>query len=118
MGISLKRFNGWEPQTLTRYEYDDQGRIRHTVTTTESEWDDTERAWMIAHHLYKADICQGCGGTWSETTDIANEDAYLTEAIRCHSCTARSIANETTQTVAHPSAVYRIARRIDGNEDS
>lgn len=117
LGISLKRFQGWEPQTLTRYEYDDQGRIRHTVSTTETEWDDTQQAWMIAYHLYEADRCSGCGGRWSETTDRKNEEAYVTEAIRCHSCTARAIAHEAAQNVHQPSAVYRIVRRADGKAD-
>ena len=112
LGISLKRFQGWEPRTVVEYQYDN-GRVSRTISTTESEWDDTERAWMLALHVYNTDRCQGCGGRWSETTDPENEDAYTTDAIRCHACTARSIAVNASSKVLHPDALFRVVRRVD-----
>ena len=48
----MKRFTGWEPATV--YEYDDAGRL--VASQPEVEWDDTERAWMLALEEYRSDL--------------------------------------------------------------
>ncbi len=58
------------------------------VTTTEVEWDDTQRNWMLALAAWRASRCPGCGGDLAETTNPDNQNRYLTEALRCHRCTA------------------------------
>lgn len=58
LGISYKRFLGWEPTTV--YEYDDSGRM--VSSRPEAEWDDAERAWMLALDTWKTDrVCPLCG---------------------------------------------------------
>src|SRR5690606_3854254 len=87
VGVSLKRWNGWEPHEVTEYEYDDGGRVVRTVTTREPEWDDESRAYVLALAEYERSVCGGCGGWLPETTDPKNEGRYVSKgAIRCHRC--------------------------------
>ncbi|PLS25974.1 hypothetical protein [Bifidobacterium parmae] len=44
LGMSLKRFDGWEPT-------DDDP----------TEWDETERTWMLALQAYEDGLCPVCG---------------------------------------------------------
>lgn len=47
-----------------------------------------------------------CGGWLPETTTIENDERYTTEPMRCHSCTAQTIAQERhAKEVKHPGAV-------------
>lgn len=108
LGISLKEFEGWTPQVTTTIERGFFGRVKSTVTTTESPWDDEQQDWMLALSHWEADRCPGCGGKWSETINPANEDAYMVDAaIRCHSCTAVAEAREKS-TNPHPEALFHI----------
>lgn len=69
LGISLRRFGGWEPVTVTEYEYDDAGRVARTYSQPESEWDQQQQAWMEALAAYRGERCPcGCGQRWSDTT--------------------------------------------------
>ena len=69
--------------------YDDHGRPTRAVTRREPEWDDEQRAVMVALAIYQANVCTGCGGWLPETTDPGNEDRYRGDLpIRCHKCTA------------------------------
>lgn len=59
----------------------------------EPEWDDEQRAWMLALTEIEADSCPGCHGVLSETTatDEWGESLYRWEVpapTRCHRCTA------------------------------
>ena len=46
--MSLRRAQGWEPSEHTRYIYDDGGRLVESVTTRESEFDETDLDWLHA----------------------------------------------------------------------
>jgi uncharacterized protein with PIN domain len=59
-----------------------------SVDWVESEWDETQRAWMLALADYEQSRCQGCGGDVNETFDPENDGAWIAEAWRCHRCTA------------------------------
>lgn len=61
LGISERRFLGWEPTEVHEHEYDDAGRLVRTIVTRESEWDDAERAKALALTTYEQGICGGCG---------------------------------------------------------
>lgn len=56
MGVSYKRWHGWEPKRTIRPEPGGAYTI-----LTESEWDDTERAWMLALDEYERSLCPSCG---------------------------------------------------------
>lgn len=91
MGISLKRFDGWEP--TTSYTYDEEGRLVSSVP--EVEWDEQEQAWMLALTERESLCCNGCGGWLPETTDLANDDRYVPpKPVRCHSCSALAIGRK------------------------
>lgn len=68
--------------------YDAAGRVTRTVTRREVEWDDDQRAMMLAYQAHMADTCSGCGNTLTETTDPAAEGTYTVPLPRrCHACT-------------------------------
>src|SRR5690606_39172952 len=62
LGISLRRLNGWSPRRETTYEYDDKGRLVRSETWEEPEWNELERAYMLALAEWEAGRCQMCGG--------------------------------------------------------
>lgn len=75
-------------------EYDEAGRWLRTLITRESEWDDHERALMLALTAREAAECQRCGGDLTDTADPDN-DAYNPFAAKrykalppvvCHRC--------------------------------
>lgn len=72
LGISLKRFDGWEPRTFYVHE---AGVLVSSIP--ESEWDAQERGWMLAYAAYLENCCARCGGDLHETTNPANEDGYV-----------------------------------------
>lgn len=63
---------------------------------------------MLALAEREALSCGGCGGWLPETTSIDNDDRYAAEQpIRCHSCTAQSIAQELhAKDAKHAHAVH------------
>lgn len=58
--MSEKKLLGWEPTETHDHEYDEAGRLVRTVVTREAEWDDVQRANMLALADYEADLCD-CG---------------------------------------------------------
>ncbi len=109
MGISLRRFEGWEPRTL--YSHDDDGRL--VESTPEPEWDFQEQAWMLALGLYRKNRCHGCGGDLTETTDAKHEDRYHPILpVQCHRCAAFARAHEQYKDYPHPqSLLHRVELR-------
>jgi len=92
LGISYKRFKGWEPATV--YEYDDAGRM--VSSRPEVEWDETEQAWMVALAAYRREeICPLCG--WPREVCQAAETEWgvtVPAPTRCHITTAIRRAQE------------------------
>lgn len=112
MGISLKRFEGWEPKTVTEYVYNDNGQIDHTITTVEPEWDEDETSLMLALHALELDTCSGCNGRLSETTLPENDDNYKVDPPeRCHKCTVLSKAADKYTESDAPTALRFIATK-------
>lgn len=108
LGVSLKRWSGWEPRQVTEYEHDEAGRVVRAVSVREVEWDDDERSWMLALAQVKADACPGCGGHLPETTALANDDGYVAgEPLRCHRCTALEIRATQVRSRQH-ATTFRI----------
>lgn len=82
LGVSYKRFQGWEPTTV--YTYDDAGRM--VSSQPEVEWDDTERAWMLALQTWRdTELCTLCGWPKDACHDPQAEwNLEATLPIRCH----------------------------------
>ncbi|HEX6873683.1 MAG TPA: hypothetical protein VF163_21500 [Micromonosporaceae bacterium] len=110
MGISDKRFGGWEPAETHEHEYDDAGRLVRTVVTREPEWDEQERAWMLALRLYRAQVGP-CGHYLPDTTAAAAEERWVGSHIRCHACTAVRQTMDTYKDSPHPQALLFLAER-------
>lgn len=64
---------------------------------------------MQALSEYEAELCPGCGGLLSETTDPGNEYAWVVEAKRCHRCTAIGVTAGTVNT-SQPQALLFMSR--------
>lgn len=95
-----RRFNGWEPTATTSVV---DGR---TVTTSEPEWDDTDRAWAEALVAYDAQKCDGCGHPLTHTTDPDADGAYVASLpVRCHSCTALHQMQDRYRDADQPAAL-------------
>lgn len=80
--MSEKRLLGWEPTETHDHAYDDEGRLVRTVVTREVEWDDQQRANMLALADWEADLCK-CG----LPTALADTDPNIEPKYRhCPSC--------------------------------
>lgn len=88
MGVSLKRFGGWEPTTT--YTYDEQGRV--ISSRPEPEWDDTEREWVLAladlRRREESERCHLCGLPKVVCRSKATENQVAVDLERCHVTTA------------------------------
>lgn len=107
----MKRFDGWEPVEVAEHEYDGDRLIR-TVTCREPEWDEEERAWMLAWLTYDANVHEACGHYLPDSTALEGDEGYeVPEAIRCHACTARVQAFARYSESPAPEALLFPARR-------
>lgn len=107
---------GWEP--TARHVHDDAGRL--VASVPEPEWDETQRAWLLALSAYEADTCQGCRGQLSETTGQDDEGRPVRYQVddphRCRQCTALAVAQREAQKAERPdepaSALLYSAHRL------
>lgn len=84
-----------------------------SITTTEPEWDEEERAWVLALLDYEADQCRGCGGQLSETTDPDTEGKWKVQLpVRCHKCTALAEHQQAYAETKHNHALLWAAERV------
>lgn len=100
LGISHRRFQGWEPVETTRVvEWDDEGRPAAWVTTREPEWDDDERDIMLAlHGLRRAQCPRGHAlefMTDQSPSELLESDASLpgmqVQDVWCFACRAEDL---------------------------
>jgi hypothetical protein len=97
IGVSPRRLLGsWQPALITAYFRDETGQVVRTETHYDSpEFDDLDRAYILALDLYEVSLCDGCGHPLEETTKPENSEAYVAKApVRCHRCTAMIQAQE------------------------
>lgn len=92
LGISPRRFEGWEPQRSTTVTMlDDEGRPSGWSTHVESEWDAEDRAIVLALLDYEADLCGGCGQPLSESLHVEGrpDPVYENFTVTCMGCKAK-----------------------------
>lgn len=80
LGISPRRFNGWEPVTRT------WTTGNKTVTRTEPEWDEVDQALVLAHMGNEELRCPGCG--WYMDESMSTDYGWRVEEPVCHRCAA------------------------------
>ena len=100
----MKRFNGWEPVTV--YEYDDAGRLMGS--RPEPEWDDTERAWMLALEEYRTGVLCPCGCGFPKEISQAPQTEFAVSVpppTRCHIRTALAEAQKGSDDRPTPEAL-------------
>lgn len=78
---------------MTEHHYDRAGRLVRSVTRRESEWDQAERAWLIALAVYRSEVHEQCGTYLPDAIRAEDDGAFKAELpVRCHVCTARLAA--------------------------
>jgi len=82
--------------SFTSYEYDADGRVARTVTS--SPWTTEDRALMLALAEHKKTLCPGCGHPKATAWHWDN-DGYFAEDQRvvCHACTAMKVPDKGGQ---------------------
>lgn len=108
LGLSEKRILGWEPTETHVHEYDDAGRLVRTTVTREPEWDDQQRANMLALAEYEADLC-ACG----LPKDVADTDPDLRAKYRTCPVCAGLAKEARRQHKADESAVRHLGSEPD-----
>lgn len=89
LGVSLRRYLGWEPTTTTR-----TGPDGTTITRrTEPEFDDWERALWAALDAYEAGCCPDCGiphaeGLFDADKPLGDRVAWQVGMAQCEPCKA------------------------------
>jgi hypothetical protein len=116
LGLSLKRFRGWEPTTTVRHTWDRDNLSEQPdgyTSTVEPEWDEVEQAWMIALNIWRANRCPGCGGDLSVTTKPENEERFQPELpLECFRCVAYARSHEAYEKYPRPQAfVHQVPAR-------
>lgn len=98
LGISLKRFRGWEPTTTYVHR---GGRLAESQP--EPEWDEQEQGWMLALRLHRRGCCPNCNGNLEITTAAENEERFKAlPPLQCFRCLALSRSHEEWQDEKHP----------------
>jgi hypothetical protein len=85
------------------------------VTTREVEWDDQERARVLALLDVESQQCPGCRGWLPETTDNSNEGRYRASTPhRCHRCTAIQQKQAEYEKAKEPAALVMWPAELRG----
>lgn len=66
---------GWEPAEITVYEYDSDGRLMHSITVREAEWDDDQVALLLASR--RNELRDPTGHLLVESTDLLANPANV-----------------------------------------
>lgn len=75
------------------HEYDNAGRLVRSVTSTEPEWDEQERAWALALAAFEDSLCPLCGRPLAICSAPEAEGRVTVPApTRCHVTTAVELA--------------------------
>jgi hypothetical protein len=75
----------------------------------ETEWDETEQAWMLALAMYRETRCPGCGGDLNVTTKAEHEERYKAELpLQCFRCVAFSRSNDAYADQPYPGSLIHL----------
>lgn len=77
MGISVRKYLGWEPGEVTSFEYDDDGRLLRAITVREPEFSDIDRKWLMDSWEAEQAPRGSHGWLMSEATDPANQGKFF-----------------------------------------
>jgi hypothetical protein len=89
----------------------------------ETEWDEDERAWVIALQVYREGLCPVCGGPVDEchapmTLDEARRGRFVVEQSVClRTRELRKAMKEAHETAEEPGALVFTTRRREGAND-
>lgn len=101
---------GRQHRSITRYHYDNQGRVAWAETIAEPDWDDDDLDAALAWQVDQDSRCSGCGHPYDEVLDDDQAAAWITERVICHACASRDRLLANTKG-APPGARYRTRNR-------
>lgn len=81
LGISPRRWQGWEPAEVSSLEYDDQGRLTRIITVREPEWSAHDRR-LIREVREEQRVPRGRHGiALIDAIDPKNADRFIVEPV-------------------------------------
>lgn len=96
------------------YEYDDAGRL--VSSRQETEWDETEQAWMLALQDYRDSLCPLCGWPTTICQEPLNAHNFRAKLpTRCYVTTVIDIA-QTEERAAYGKEPPQARARLWGAE--
>jgi hypothetical protein len=107
LGISLKRFRGWEPVTTYVHR---GGRL--ASSQPEPEWDEQEQGWMLALRMYRLSLCPACTGDLNVTTAAENEERFhRLPPLQCFRCLEFARSHDEWSDEKHPLTYLHLVPR-------
>lgn len=101
--------DGREPVQTTDYEYDEDGRLRRSICTSEPRWTEQDRAEVLAYEYYQSLFCPcGCGLKFEDTT--SNEEKGPQFRASFITCRARMAVIDQQDEAAKAQSPYDRAR--------
>src|SRR5690606_18306190 len=88
-GIPRSIFLGRQRRSVTRYHYDEQGRLDWAETVHDAEWLAEDADAALERQAERALICQGCGHFIDESHDDKYKAAWIVDKHICWGCAAR-----------------------------
>lgn len=90
------------------------------MSISDSEWDDTQRGWILALEYWRAGLCANCHGELAQTADkdAGPGGAWMYKPLaptRCHQCTAlmaSDAAYSGNKDVPQPAALIHRVERV------
>lgn len=86
--MSLRRFNGWEPEEIHVHLDAAGNETGRTIVTREPEWDDEQRETALALDEYESALCPNCGGHLGKAMDPTLARDVEHEPLECLDCKA------------------------------
>lgn len=104
---------GRVPAEWHEHQYDDDGRLTHSIVHREPRWTEEDYTWQLALVEERAEECPCCGLPTSEAHASDSEGSWQVTAMRCYAGTARAErqADDEKSKIPNPSAVLYGVRR-------
>jgi hypothetical protein len=89
-GIPRSDLLGRQRKAVTRYHYDEAGRLEWSETTYSPNVLDEDLDALLEWQFNQSLICSGCGHYLDETTDPdTHPSAFITEKVTCMACASK-----------------------------
>jgi hypothetical protein len=105
------KFDGAPTVAITEYEYDGDGKLIRSVTTTEGEWTEVDRAEMFALEEFRSSILCPCGCGFKAADTLSMEGVGPDFTASRVVCRARLARLETEAAIDDPKKPAPVSAR-------